>query len=57
VIEIIIHPSGDRAEAETPEAAIAAARQMIREQLDWYPHSRASFFVDGMLSVHNVNPY
>jgi hypothetical protein len=57
VIEIIISPSGDRAEAETPEAAIAAARQMIREQLDWYPHSRASFFVDGMLSVYNVNPY
>lgn len=31
IIEVICHPSGDRAEADSPEAAIVAARTLCQD--------------------------
>lgn len=50
MIEILIQPSGNRAEAETPEAAIVAARTLIADAAHvWAGLGRqtASFYVDG----------
>jgi hypothetical protein len=52
VIEIHILPSGDRAEAETPESAVAAARLLMREarrgrMLTKRPIAR--YFVEGRM--------
>lgn len=37
MIEIEVFPSGDLAEAETPEAAILAARTMVADDLEANP--------------------
>lgn len=52
MIEVLIHPSGDRAEADTPEAALLAAQTMTRDADNAYGSLRrmtVMFLVDGVL--------
>lgn len=55
MIEVIVHPTGDRAEAETPEAAVYAAITLIDEAraAQYVPVKfTASFWVDGQVVRH-----
>lgn len=49
MIEVLIFPTGDRAEADSPEAARLAARTLLREAFDFHGcgDPRATFLVAG----------
>lgn len=48
MIEVIVQPTGDRAEAETHDDAYAAARTLLREARDnGAGNPTATFLVDG----------
>ena len=50
VVEVRIAPTGERAEAEGPDAAVYAARVLLREAMDaGCGDPRASFVVAGKL--------
>jgi hypothetical protein len=51
VIEVVVVETGDTAEADTPEAAILAARTMLHDARAGYqaPTRHVRFYVDGLL--------
>jgi hypothetical protein len=55
VIEVLVTPTGDRAEAPDPESAIAAARQLLHDARDHGCGTpAASFYVEGRLVRSDV---
>lgn len=55
MIEVTVQPTGDRAEAETPEAARVAARTLMREAREQgCSRPTAVFVVDGELVREGV---
>lgn len=57
MIEIIVTPTGDNAEADDPAAAVVAARQLLRDAREnGAGDPRASFIVDGECVRANLKP-
>lgn len=55
MFEVIVQPTGDRAEAETPEAALTAAIQLCEDaRQHGAGKPTASFYRDGRLVRHEV---